>query len=425
MMEAATTRGLERDALIERFLAVRELTERLAAPLSAEDQLMQSMPSASPTKWHRAHTTWFFETFVLRPLGVAAVDLHNDYLWNSYYEAVGARHPRLQRGLLSRPSLDEVAAYRREVDGRVESALARLSDAQLEVVRPVMLLGLAHEEQHQELILTDILHALSLSPLSPAYRKPLPMPPGNATPGEAANDARFVSYGGGLVEVGHVADGGFSFDNEGPRHRVWLEPFQLADRPVTVGEVRGFMDEGGYSTPSLWLSEGWDWVRREAITAPLYWRLRDGQVRDFTLEGERDLDDAEPASHLSYFEADAVARFLGARLPTEFEWEHAVGDAAQGQFLDLDRPMRPTVWDGAAPMGAVWVWTRSAYAPYPGYAAGAGALGEYNGKFMVNQLVLRGGSCFTPPGHARPSYRNFWYPDTRFQMTGLRLARDA
>jgi len=421
MASPVSERYQGRDALIERFLAVRALTERLAAPLSAEDQLMQSMPSTSPTKWHRAHTTWFFETFVLKSLGVEAVDQRNDYLWNSYYEAIGTRHPRVQRGLLSRPSLDEVAAYRREVDGRMQDALARLSEDRLEVLRPLILLGLAHEEQHQELLLTDILHALSLSPLSPVYREPLTAPTHEAP----KSDVRFVSYEGGLVEVGHGAGAGFSFDNEGPRHRVWLEPFRLADRRVTVGEVKAFVTEGGYRAPSLWLSEGWDWVRRESIAAPNYWRIRDGQVNGFTLEGERELDDAEPASHLSYYEADAIARFLGGRLPTEFEWEHAFGDAVDGQFLDLSRPLRPLPNKGAAPMGALWMWTRSAYAPYPGYTAGAGALGEYNGKFMVNQLVLRGGSCLTPPGHVRPSYRNFWYPDTRFQMTGLRVARDA
>ena len=405
-------------ALCEAFVAVRRLTEALAAPLSAEDQLIQSMPSASPTKWHRAHTTWFFETFVLRPLGHEPLDPLNDYLWNSYYDAVGARHPRPRRGMLSRPSLDAVAAYRRATDARIVDALSGLDDGRLAAIAPIVRLGLAHEQQHQELILTDILHALAQSPLRPAYRAPIA-----EVLAEPTAAARFVGYDGGLVEIG-APEGPFAFDNEGPRHRVWLEPFELADRPVTVGEVKAFIAAGGYRSASLWLSEGWDWLRREQIEAPLYWRLEGDAARAFTLEGERDLDDAEPAGHLAYFEADAIARFLGARLPDEREWEHAAPPEVHGHFLDLARPLHPTRAGGGAPYGTAWVWTRSAYAPYPGYRAGAGALGEYNGKFMVNQMVLRGGSCFTPPGHVRPSYRNFWYPDTRFQLTGLRLARD-
>jgi len=416
---------LDRRQLIDHYQEVRALTERLAEPLSPEDQLLQSMPSCSPTKWHRAHTTWFFEAFVLRRLGVPPVDAHNDFLWNSYYEAVGARHPRPQRGLLSRPSLAEVAAYRRAVDGRMLEALATLDARALVDLVPIVRLGLAHEQQHQELVLTDILHALSLSPLRPAYRAAVAEAPG--TPVALS----FVPFEGGLVEIG-AARGAhdFAFDNEEPRHRVWLEPFALANRLLTVGEVRAFIEAGGYTTPSLWLSEGWDWVRRERIEAPLHARLVDGAYRVFTLEGERDADDAEPAAHLSYFEADAIARFLGARLPSEAEWEHALGAGpVAGHFLDLSRPLRPLAAearDGAMTQryGDAWVWTRSAYAPYPGYAPSAGALGEYNGKFMVNQMVLRGGSCFSPPGHLRASYRNFWYPDTRFQVTSVRLARD-
>jgi len=408
--------AIDLKTLVGAFTQVRDLTERIAEPLSAEDQLMQSLPSASPTKWHRAHTTWFFESFVLRPLGVEPLDPKNDYLWNSYYDAVGARHPRLQRGLLSRPSLDEVKGYRAAVDARVVETLLRLDLPQLEQVRPVVLLGLAHEQQHQELLLTDIQHALAQSPLKPAYRVPTPSPvrpPPRPT---------FTTFEGGLVEVGAPA-GPFAFDNEGPRHRVFLEPFELADAFVTVGDVMAFMAEGGYAAPSLWLSEGWDWMRREGVQAPLYWTLDGSSVRGFTLEGERPLDASEPASHLSFFEAEAIARYLGARLPTEHEWEWAAPDEVTGHLLDLARPLSPCAGDAPA-YGTVWTWTRSAYAAYPGYRPGVGALGEYNGKFMVNQMVLRGGSCLTPQGHVRRSYRNFWYPDTRFQMTGIRLARD-
>lgn len=410
---------LDGEGLRAAYRAVRTLTERLAAPLSAEDQLLQSMPSASPTKWHRAHTTWFFERFVLAPQGIDPVDPKNDFLWNSYYEAVGARHPRPQRGLLSRPSLSEVAHYREVVDARMDELLGRLAPDELAALTPVVLLGLAHEQQHQELILTDILHALAQSPLAPAYREAAPR-----VSGVAPGSASFTVFDGGLVEIG-ARPGHFSFDNEGPRHRVHLAPFALADRFVTVGEVRAFIADGGYRRPGPWLSEGWDWVRREHIAAPLYWDTsgEGARVRAMTLEGERELDDAEPACHLSFYEADAVARFLGARLPTEAEWEHAAPEEVSGHLLDLSRPLGPCVEDRPA-YGTVWTWTRSAYAPYPGYRPGEGALGEYNGKFMINQVVLRGGSCLTPVGHVRRTYRNFWYPDTRFQMTGVRLARD-
>jgi ergothioneine biosynthesis protein EgtB len=389
------------DELTRRFLAVRSRTEALAAPLSPEDQQLQSMPSCSPTKWHRAHTTWFFETFLLGPRGVPPVDARYGFLFNSYYEAIGPRHARPRRGLLSRPSCDEIAAYRATVDGRVAELLSGGVDA---ATQAIVELGLAHEEQHQELILTDALHALAENPIRPAYRGAVIDPP-------APRNAAWRRFDGGLVEIGADAQG-FAFDNERPRHKLWLEPFELADRCVTVGEVKQFRDDGGYRTPSLWLSDGWDAVQQHGWTAPAYW-LDDGTI--FGLDGVRVPDDDEPAAFLSYYEADAIARWMGARLPTEAEWERAAPPRLGTQIDDpRAAPLRP---------GDVWEWTASSYEAYPGYAPAADALGEYNGKFMVNQRVLRGGSCFTPVGHLRTTYRNFWHPDTRFQMTGLRIAR--
>jgi ergothioneine biosynthesis protein EgtB len=412
------------DRLVERFLSVRRATETLAAPLSPEDQLLQSMPEASPVKWHRAHTTWFFEEFLLGPAGVPPLDPASRTLWNSYYEAVGPRHPRPQRGLLSRPSAAEVGAWRRAVDGRVVELLTAADGAALARLQPVVELGLAHEEQHQELILTDLLHGLAQSPLRPAY---LPEPPWPRA-GPAAPLA-WVAFQGGVAEVGAREGEGFAFDNEGPRHRVFLEPFELGDRLVTVGEWKAFAAEGGYQTPSLWLSEGLDWARATGARAPLHARLEGGALVAFGLHGEREAADGEPVAHLSFYEADALARFLGARLPTEAEWEHAAeGRPVEGHLRDGGplRPLPAPRGDGLRQLfGDCWEWTRSAYEPYPGYRPAAGALGEYNGKFMVSQVVLRGGSCFSPPGHLRASYRNFWPPATRFQVTGLRLARDA
>lgn len=418
----------EAQVWIERFVAVRSATEELAEPLSPEDQLLQSMPSASPTKWHRAHTTWFFEEFVLAPRGVAPERPEYRFLFNSYYDAVGPRHPRPARGMLSRPSAAEVAAYRRAVDGRMVELLARLDEAALAELRPILELGLAHEEQHQELILTDILHALHQSPLRPAYR-PASARPRGAPPSGAAAPLRFVEHPGGLVTIG--AEGaGFAFDNEGPRHKAWLEPFAMASRPVTNDDVRAFIEAGGYREPRLWLSEGFDLVREHGLEAPLYFELDGGAMRGFSLDGMVDLDPAAPAAHLAYYEADALARFLGARLPTEVEWEVAATRhrADAGNFRESGAlvPVRAVEADGEEAMfGDVWEWTSSAYAPYPGFSPSAGAVGEYNGKFMVNQWVLRGGSCFTPRGHVRASYRNFWHPDTRFQVSGARLARAA
>jgi ergothioneine biosynthesis protein EgtB len=408
-------------ALAERFRAVRGVTDALAAPLSAEDALVQSMPDASPTKWHLAHTTWFFETFVLARAHPdrRAFDPAYGYLFNSYYEAVGPRHPRPQRGLLARPPLDDVRRYRAAIDGEVQALLERgTPDALLEVVA----LGLAHEEQHQELIVTDAKHALASNPLRPAYRGP--PPPAAARP---PPPMRWVGLAGGEIAVG-AADLGFAFDNERPRHAVLLRPYALASRPATCGDWLAFIGDGGYRRPDLWLSDGWAAVQREGWEAPLHWAREGSGWAQYTLGGVRPVDPSEPVAHISYFEADAFARWSGARLPTEAEWEAAAGSRpVEGRFADSGR-LHPAAADGDGLVqlfGDVWEWTASAYGPYPGFRPLPGALGEYNGKFMVNQLVLRGGSCATPSGHVRPSYRNFFYPDARWQFSGVRLARDS
>jgi ergothioneine biosynthesis protein EgtB len=424
------------------YAATRARTEALAAHLSPEDQQLQSMPDASPTKWHRAHTTWFFETFLLQPSGAAPYSSDGPYLWNSYYDAIGARHPRGERGLVSRPSAAEVGAYRRATEVRMLDLLGQEVDAS---VRALTLLGIAHEEQHQELILTDILHAFSRSPQAPVFTAAPERAAKRALP-VASSATTFVEFAGGLHEIGVDGAGpselGFAFDNEGPRHKVWLEPFAIADRLVTVGEVKAFIRDGGYRTPSLWLSEGYALVQSAAIVAPLYAKVSGDAYETFTLHGARVPSDDEPAAHLSFYEADALARYLGARLPTEAEWEVAAarlqGGAPTGHFADQDdfcpRPVADHVAESDPPRegssaihqlyGDVWEWTRSSYAPYPRYVPLAGAVGEYNGKFMVGQIVLRGGSCLSPARHVRASYRNFWPPGTRFQMTGMRLAKD-
>jgi ergothioneine biosynthesis protein EgtB len=413
--------------LAARFRRVRALTDALTAPLTGEDQVVQSFPLASPAKWHRAHTTWFFETFLLGPAGVPPVDPAYGYLFNSYYDAIGDRLARPSRGLLSRPSADEITAYRRAVDHHLAALLDRLDDEALRALTPTLELGLAHEEQHQELILTDILHAFASHPLGPAYRADDVQPPG---PAPASAPLTWHPFAGGVVELG-APQGGFAFDNERPRHRAFLEPFALASRPITVSEVRAFIAAGGYHTPSLWLSEGYATARASGWEAPLHAAVDGGAYRAFTLRGWRTPADDEPAAHLSFWEAEALARFLGARLPTEAEWEHAAlastADPRAGNQLDAAAPLHPRAGTAAASpgqlFGDVWEWTRSAYEPYPGFTAAAGAIGEYNGKFMAQQQVLRGGSCLTPRGHLRPSYRNFWHPDTRFQLSGARLAR--
>lgn len=402
----------ERPTLIEQFRAVRRRTESLAAALSPEDQQLQAYPDASPTKWHRGHTTWFFETFVLAPHGVPPEEPRWGVVFNSYYEAVGARVPRPQRGLLSRPTTAEIGAWRARVDDRVTLLLERAGEDTFLALVPLVRLGIAHEEQHQELILTDLLAAFAANPLQPTYA-PL------ADAGVSALELRFVEHGGGRVALGR--EQAFAFDNEGPVHEVLLPPFALANRLVTVGEWRSFAADRGYQTPSLWLSDGLAFVRSQALDAPAYTRLVDGEVVVYGLHGERVADPAEPVTHLSLYEADALATWLGGRLPTEAEWE--LGAAGRDDLRPDTRDFVPRGTDGGW-FGSVWQWTRSAYGPYPGYRAAAGAIGEYNGKFMINQAVLRGSSVFTPPGHSRPTYRNFWPPGTRFQATGLRVARD-
>jgi len=410
----------------ERYSEVRAATEALTSGLSAEDCQVQSMPDVSPAKWHLAHTTWFFETFLLLPLleGYRPLDPAFAVLFNSYYVGVGERHPRPSRGLLTRPSLDEVHAYRRHVD----AAMRRLMETVAEPAWAWLVeLGCQHEQQHQELILMDIQHVLSCNPLEPAYRRPDPA-------GEPSAPLAWCDHPGGLCEIGHGGDG-FAFDNEGPRHRLWLEPFQLASRLSTCGEYLAFIQDGGYSRPELWLSEGWATVQREGWRAPLYWREEanveegGGAMRLFTLHGERALEPAEPVAHLSFYEADAFARWSGRRLPTEAEWEVAVASTAAKAVSSLSGPaFHPRA---AAPIsglqqisGELWQWTASAYGPYPRYRPAKGAIGEYNGKFMSGQMVLRGGSCLTPRGHVRASYRNFFAPSARWQMTGVRFAND-
>jgi ergothioneine biosynthesis protein EgtB len=403
-------------ALLHDYRAVRALTERLCAPLSPEDMNVQSMPEASPAKWHLAHTTWFFETFLLadRP-GYRPFHPHFAYLFNSYYNAVGDRWPRPQRGLLSRPALDEVLRYRRHVDAHLGELLSDGPEDAL--VR----LGLEHEQQHQELLLTDVKHAFGANPLRPAYRD---RPAGQDHP---VPDLEWVAFSEGVRWLGH-SGAGFAYDNEGPRHRVFVGAFCLAARPTTSGEFQAFLDEGGYDRPELWLSDGWDARRRLGWSAPLYWEKVEGQWWSLTLNGFQPIRAADPVLHVSYYEADAFARWAGARLPTEAEWETAAAAAAvQGSFLDSDQLHPGCATGGGLEQlcGEVWQWTASPYTAYPGYRPPEGALGEYNGKFMCNQMVLRGGSCLTPRSHFRVSYRNFFPPEARWQFTGIRLARDS
>jgi ergothioneine biosynthesis protein EgtB len=393
----------------DRYRATRRLTEALCDPLGEADATLQSMEDASPAKWHLAHTTWFFETFLLRDRLPAyrLFDRSWPFLFNSYYEAEGARIPRARRGMLSRPSLAEVREWRAHVDAAMAPMLADPAHA------PLIELGIAHEQQHQELLLTDIKHALAQNPLGPAmWEAP-------AEVRRTGGDVDWHEHPGGIALVGHNGEG-FAFDNEGPRHRVLLEPFALAGGLVTNGEWDAFIADRGYSTPSLWLSDGWAWVQREGIEAPLYWRGDE----HFTHAGWQARDPAAPVTHVSYYEADAFATWAGARLPTEFEWEAIarLHDPSGGNQLDGAEPPLPA--GSASLFGDGWQWTRSAYLPYPRFAPAAGAVGEYNGKFMSGQFVLRGASCATPRGHSRASYRNFFYPHQRWQFTGLRLAKD-
>jgi len=402
-----------RAALRQRFNAVRRRSVSLSEPLSEEDCCVQSMPDASPVKWHLAHTTWFFETFLLEPHEPGFAPHHPAFrmLYNSYYNGVGEKHARAQRGLITRPSFDEVLAYRHAVDARMGALL----EAGRPEVMALVELGLQHEEQHQELLLTDVKHLLSMNPLRPAYASS-PLPPAPAAPA-----LRWLEFDAVVVEIGHAGDD-HCFDNELPRHRQFVEPYRLASRLATNGDYLAFLRDGGYRDPALWMSEGWDWVMREGLCHPLYWHEQDGQWHEFTLHGLQPLDLQRPLTHLSWFEADAYARWAGARLPTEFEWEHA----ARGVNDTAARALHPAArGEGALSdlFGACWQWTSSSYGPYPGYASQPGALGEYNGKFMSNQYVLRGSSCATPLGHARPSYRNFFPATARWQFSGVRLAR--
>lgn len=410
------------------YFSVRARSVMLCKPLSEEDCCAQSMPDASPVKWHLAHTTWFFETFILERFERSFQPFHPQFrmLFNSYYNDVGDRPARAQRGLLTRPSLSEVMDYRRNVDARM---LALLSEPGVALaVLKLVELGLHHEQQHQELMLTDVKHLLAQNPLKPAYAAQPPLQARQTLPLE------WLAYDAGVAEIGHSGPG-FCFDNELPRHRQFVEPFQLASRLVSNGEYLAFVTGGGYANPALWLSEGWDWLQAGRIAQPLYWHApgrnssgAEGECaassgwQEFTLHGLQPLDLHAPVSHLSYYEADAYARWAGARLPTEAEWEVA----ASGLHEVAQEMMHPQAarQEGLAQMfGACWQWTSSSYAPYPGYAPAAGALGEYNGKFMANQYVLRGSSCATPTGHARATYRNFFPTSARWQFSGIRLAR--
>jgi ergothioneine biosynthesis protein EgtB len=395
---------------------VRRLTETLAAPLSPEDQTVQSMPDASPTKWHLAHTTWFFETFLLKPrlAGYRPFDPAYEYLFNSYYEAVGPRHPRPQRGMITRPGVDEILGYRRHVT----EAMSELIESGCSNAGNLVELGINHEQQHQELILMDIKHALSLNPLFPAYAPERPVTAAGAP-------LRWLDFEGGLVEIGHAGEG-FIFDNEGPRHRAWVDPFALATRLVTCGEYEAFIADGGYRRPEFWLSAGWDCVKQRGWDAPLYWH--DDGV--FTLAGLRPRRSEEPVCHVSFYEAAAYAKWAGKRLPRETEWELAADAGGDGTLLD-DGLLHPAPASGEGPsgrlsqmIGDVWEWTASPYVAYPGYREPDGAIGEYNGKFMANQMVLRGGCAATPRDHIRMTYRNFFPPDARWMFGGIRLAED-
>jgi ergothioneine biosynthesis protein EgtB len=395
-----------------RLDTTRKLTLDLAAPLSDADATIQPHPDASPAKWHLAHTTWFFETFILRD-HVPGYRLHDErwpYLFNSYYEGEGERHARPRRGMISRPSLDEVREWRSFVDEALAASLPSLPTAALALVE----LGIQHEQQHQELFLTDILATFAENPLEPMFGA------ADAASCYSTEPLAWIDGREGLVEIG--APGGFSFDCERPRHKALLHPHRIANRCVTNGEWENFIADAGYRTPSLWLSEGWDWVQANSIERPLYWH-DDGS--HFTLAGRRLLDRAAPVDHVSYYEADAYARWAGARLPTEAEWEDAFAssDLMIGHQLDTAGPVLPK--PGGGPFGDVWQWTQSAYLPYPGFATEAGTVGEYNGKFMCGQFVLKGASCATPRGHSRASYRNFFPPSARWQFTGVRLARNA
>ncbi len=423
------------ERLRDRFHQIRKFTDGLCAGLEPEDCVVQSMPDVSPTKWHLAHTTWFFETFILKKFVAEyrAEIPEYAYLFNSYYNAAGDMHRRDLRGLISRPTLSEALRYRASIDSHIDDLLSKPNESLLDEMEPILELGFHHEQQHQELLITDIKHVFAQNPLYPVFRT---RRHGALSPSDAAvrRPYQFIEFEQTTAEIGH--DGrGFAYDNEGPRHQALVPAFCLATRPVTNGEYIAFIEDNGYSRPELWLSLGWTTVNDQRWNAPLYWRKRDGAWWNFTLSGLRRVDESEPVTHISYFEADAYANWAGARLPTEFEWERAaLSCPIEGNFVDAEL-FHPVVVASDVPadkpgktlhqmFGDVWEWTRSAYSPYPGYRAEPGALGEYNGKFMCNQYVLRGGSCATSRSHIRRTYRNFFQPEKRWQFTGLRLARD-
>jgi ergothioneine biosynthesis protein EgtB len=423
-MVRTATAARSQEALGDLYIRVRRCTEELCAPLKTEDFVVQTLPDVSPTKWHLAHTSWFFETFVLKRAVSSYPPFHQSYgyLFNSYYHAAGGRHPQAQRGLLSRPTVEEVFEYRRHVDRWMTQWLEQSSQCISNEIGFAVELGLNHEEQHQELLLTDIKHVLGSNPLEPVYRRTFQS---QASP---ESRLRWISFDEGVMKCGHAGDG-FAFDNEAPRHAVYLEAFELANRPVSCGEYVQFINDGGYRRPELWLSDGWDTCQREGWRAPLYWKQAGNDWALMTLSGRRKVDPREPVCHVSYYEADAFARWAGARLPREEEWElAATGQGVRGNFLESGRfhPAPGAAFTGSKPQqlfGDVWEWTSSPYLAYPGYTPFAGAFGEYNGKFMSNRMVLRGGSCVTPIRHIRPTYRNFFPPAARWQFSGLRLAR--
>ncbi len=417
---------LPAEVLAERYRAVRRFSEKLVEPLAVEDCVIQSMPDVSPTKWHLAHTTWFFDRMVLRRAFPDRPPAHAQYdrLFNSYYNTLGDQFPRSKRGVLSRPTVAEVRAYRQDVDELVLELLAR--DEVKEDLRYLVETGINHEQQHQELMLTDIKHVFSCNPLCPVYRERTLQ----SAPGHATSPVAWRSFDEGLYLIGHAGDG-FAYDNESPQHRVMVHGFQIASRLVTCGEFLAFINDGGYERPEFWLSDGWTTVQEQGWGAPLYWRRENSAFRVFTLSGLRPMDDSEPVCHVSFYEADAFARWSGARLPTEAEWEVAADShAIEGNFVEREHyhPTAAPVSSGRGlqqMFGDVWEWTASPYVRFPGYQPPSGPLGEYNGKFMCNQMVLRGGSCATPQTHIRRTYRDFFPPHVQWQFMGIRLARDA
>ncbi|MGE5215277.1 MAG: ergothioneine biosynthesis protein EgtB [Nitrospirota bacterium] len=446
-----STRKSRIEPLRDRFHQTRQFTNALCAGLEPEDCVVQSMPDVSPTKWHLAHTTWFFETFILKKFvpGYRAEIPEYAYLFNSYYNAAGDMHRRDLRGLISRPTLSEAQRYRASIDSHVGDLLSSADESLLDEVAPILVLGIHHEQQHQELLITDIKHVFAQNPLYPVFRAGRAHPSVRAKEGTATECRRyqFIDFEETISAIGHDG-GGFAYDNEGPRHQALVPAFSLATRPVTNSEYIAFIEDDGYHRPEFWLSLGWVTVNEQRWNAPLYWMKRDGVWWNFTLSGLRPVDGSEPVTHVSYFEADAYASWAGARLPTEFEWERAaLSCPIEGNFVETEL-FHPAPLTGSASsavalakadvstdepgrdgylqqmFGDVWEWTRSAYSPYPGYRAARGALGEYNGKFMCNQYVLRGGSCATSRTHIRRSYRNFFQPEKRWQFTGIRLARD-